>query len=337
MALWGRFVERVLYAKENGQIFRISTSYRAPKVREELVARGFVEQSPFPFNSIYFTINTTLDMHDIKDVKEYEQVVLYKIIGERPPDFVWVDFGGWARAQHYHLYSSSKYVNRINITGHNFTIKDDLCWYINRIVARNMLPPCNANNNIVFTSNYDCCADYTAEHRFRKEYRLNCVIGLVLYLNQQPDLAESFFEDTGNDEKRNDNLIRLKSLDLVFHVLMTHFNAMDGHIDSRHVANNCDLNDAQWSYICRTHNSIVNRCKKFRAGPEKRDMYISRIHYIAEEIPYYWPERMLYGCRNIYLLKPVTSGNGNGILLMDNDRKILNVAHCKRRKYIIQK
>lgn len=337
MALWSHFQKRVVYAIENNQIFRISTSYRAPKVREELVARGFVEQSPIPFNSIYFSINSTLDMHDIKDIKEYEQVVLYKIIGERPPDFVWVDFGGWARSQHYHLYSSSKYVNRINITGHNFTIKDDLSRYINRIAARNMASLNDLNSSVIYTLNYDCYDDPTAEHRFRKEFRLNCVIGLVLYLDQQPDLAESFFEDVGDNDKRNSDFIRLKALDLVFHVLVTHFNAMDGHIDARHVSNNCDLNDLQWSWICRTHNSIVNRRKKFRASAEKREMYISRIHYIAEEIPYYWPERMLYGCRNIYLLKPVTSGNGNGIQLLDNDRKILHVAHCKRRKYIIQK
>lgn len=333
MTLWSHFEHQVKAASQRGEIFRISSSYKAPQLRKELAARGFVEQATMPFNSIYFNMsnmNTSLELHNVKDVKEYEQVVIYKIIGDRPADFVWV-----ARAQHYHLYPNSKFVNRINIVGLDFTVKDDLCAYFNSICAQSMLP---AEVPLTYTHNFDCCADPQAEHHFRKDFRIACAIGLVLFLHQQPDLAESFFDDDGaDDDKRNENLIRLKALDLVFHVLITHCNTMDGHIDARHVANNCDLNNAQWNYICRTHHSIVHRQKKFRAGAEKRDMYISRIHYIAEEIPYYWPDRMLYGCHNIYLLKPVTSGNGNGIILLDEEKKILNVAHCKRRKYIIQK
>lgn len=320
--------KRVAYANEHGKIFRISSSYRAPRVHNELTRRGFIEQQIIPWNSVYLNITSPQELHTIKDVKEYEQVVIYKIIGERPADFVWV-----SRSQHYHLYPNSRFVNRINIVGHDFTVKDDLCKYMNTIGSQNML----ANDAaITFTQNYDCRVDSQAKTHFRKDFRIGCVIGLVLYLHQRTDL-DTFFVDTGDSDARNENLIRLKALDLVFHVLVTYFNTMDGHIDARYVANNCELSDVQWSYICRTHHSIVNRYKKFRATAEQREMYISRIQYIADEIPFYWPERMLYGCRNIYLLKPVTSGNGNGIILLDNERKILNVAYCKRRKYIIQK
>lgn len=64
---------------------------------------------------------------------------------------------------------------------------------------------------------------------------------------------------------------------------------------------------------------------------------MAKVHCLAEAIPDYWPERVLDGDRSIYLLKPVKSGNGIGILLLNSDRKIINMATNKKRKYIIQK
>lgn len=386
------YERRVSLANESGKIFRLSESYDAPMIRKALIERGFIEQKAQPYNSVYLNINYALEFNRIKDIQEYEQVILYKVCGNRSPDFVWV-----SRHEHYYLYPDSAYVNRISIPGLSFVHKADLCVYINRIqkmleeeemgvsvqsideseesvseyddddedseyesvseededtnnqVDNNksnhgtnttlvrQIRDSVSNEAIKLARSFDII-DNSDEVAFKKEFRLGCALGVVMFLNEQPDIEDWFIEYGEDDDSSQIQGQRLKALDFIFHVIITNVRVVEGLIDKSHVTEkNCELSEPEWIYISRTHHNTVRDKKKFKAPAGMKDIYVSRIKYIAQDIPYYWPERWHDGCNNIYLLKPCDSGNGYGIILLDSERKIINVARSTKRKYIAQK
>lgn len=379
------YERRVSVANESGKIFRISKSYDAPMIRKALIERGFIEQKAQPYNSVYLNINYALDCNRIKDVQEYEQVILYRVCGNRAPDFVWV-----SRNEHYYLYPESAFVNRISIPGLSFVNKADLCCYINRMQQlldeeeidnvseskeesekdeseyesasdedddeedMNNQGENNKNNGtnsilvkrirdgvsneaIKLVRTYDI-VDNTVEMTFKKDFRLGCALGVVMFLSEQSNIEDWFVEYGEDDDPSQIEGQRLKALDFIVHVIVTNIRVIEGLIDKSHVTEkNCELSEPEWLYISRTHHNTVRDKKKFKAPAAMKDIYISRIKYIAEDIPYYWPERWHDGCNNIYLLKPCDSGNGYGIMLLDSERKITNVARSVKRKYIAQK
>lgn len=377
------YERRVSLANESGKIFRISKSYDAPMIRKALIERGFIEQKAQPYNSVYLNINYALECNRIKNIQEYEQVILYRVCGKRAPDFVWV-----SRNEHYYLYPDSAFVNRISIPGFSFMNKADLCCYINRIQQRletedgqmdnvseetivesdddddeseyesasdeaNEDEDINKNNKssdvikrvraavsneaIKLVRTYDI-VDNSVEAEFKKDFRLGCALGVVMFLNEQADIEDWFIEYGEEDDVAQIEGQRLKALDFIFHVIVTNIRVIEGLIDKSHVIEkHCELSEAEWLYISRTHHNTVRDKKKFKAPTGMKDIYVSRIKYIAEDIPYYWPERWHDGCNNIYLLKPCDSGNGYGILLLDSERKIINVARSAKRKYVAQK
>lgn len=364
------FERRVSIANEAGKIFRISQTYDTPQIRKELLKRNYIEQIAVPYNSIYFNVNCSLSLNQIKNIREYEQVILYKICGKRHADFVWVK-----RKENYHLFPDSAFVNRIYVPGYNFVNKDDLCKYVTRInqminheqckmIEENSGSSSNDENNddddeieseneesnnvkkndfdspnkmINCTRSYDIIDDLVA-NEFKKDFRLGCVLGLVLFLNNQSNIQNYFITYSEDDDPLQIDGDRLKALDIVFHVIVTYIRVFDGLIGPEHITvKDCDLKEADWCYICRAHYNIVRLGKKFKAPPGMAEIYISRIKYVAEEIVYYWPDRILDGFNNIWLLKPCDSGNGYGIILLDSERKILTLARSKKRKYIAQK
>lgn len=388
------YERRVSVANESRKIFRLSESYDAPMIRKALIDRGFIEQKAQPYNSVYLNINFALDFNRIKNIQEYEQVILYKVCGKRSPDFVWV-----SRHEHYYLYPDSAYVNRISIPGLSFVNKADLCCYINRMqeilekeemdnvnqcddeknesqesgseyesdddddseyesvsenedsnnqVKNNKNDETNSvlvkrirdsvsNEAIKLARSYDI-VDNGVEVAFKKDFRLGCALGVVMFLNEQPNIDDWFIEYGEDDDSSQIQGQRLKALDFIFHVIITNVRVIEGLIDKSHVTEkNCELKEAEWIYISRTHHNTVRDKKKFKAPAGMKDIYVSRIKYIAQDIPYYWPERWHDGCNNIYLLKPCDSGNGYGIILLDSERKIVNVARSTKRKYIAQK
>lgn len=373
------YERRVSVANESGKIFRISEGYDAPMIRQALIDRGFVEQKAQPYNSVYLNINYALECNRIKNKEEYEQVVLYKICGNRAPDFVWV-----SRHEHYYLYGDSACVNRIQMPGFSFVNKADLCFYVEKMQemldAEEILPPTSdeeqtddddyetasddeegnnqgknnkkgetntalvrairdsvPNEAIKLPRSYDivCNSDEAA---FKKDFRLGCALGVVMFLNEQPDIEDWFIEYTEDEDPAQIVAQRLKALDFIFHVIVMHVRVLEGLIDKSHVnEKHCELSEAEWLYISRTHHNTVRDKKRFKTPVALKDMYVSRIKYIAEDIPYYWPDRWHDGCHNIHLLKPCDSGNGYGIILLDAERKIVNLARCPKRKYIAQK
>lgn len=392
------YERRVSIANESGKIFRISESYDAPVIRQALTERGFIEQKAQPYNSVYLNINYALEFNRIKDVQEYEQVILYKVRGKRAPDFVWV-----SRNEHYYLYPDSAYVNRISIPGLSFVNKADLSHYLDKIseifdkeemmdniytetqsndqmtesqeseydssdyddddseyenvnekedtenqVENNRNEKTNClivqnirdsvpNEAIKLTRSYDMI-DNSVETAFKKDFRLGCALGVVMFLNEQRNIEDWFIEYEADDDASKIVGQRLKALDFIFHVIVTNIRVIEGLIDKSHVTErNCELSEPEWIYISRTHHNTVRDKKKFKTPVGMKDIYVSRIKYIAQDIPYYWPEKWHDGCNNIYLLKPCDSGNGYGISLLDSERKIINVARSTKRKYIAQK
>ncbi|XP_063710021.1 tubulin glycylase 3B-like [Culicoides brevitarsis] len=381
------YERRVSLANESGKIFRVSESYDAPMIRQALIERGFIEQKAQPYNSVYLNINYALECNRIKNVQEYEQVILYKICGNRAPDFAWV-----SRHEHYYLYPDSMCVNRIQIPGLSFVNKADLCCYVDKIqeildnedahrmekcetesqisqetvtdaddeyetasddeednqVKNNKKGETNmalvkriragvSNEAIKLPRSYDIVYN-SDEAAFKKNFRLGCALGVVMFLNEQPNIEDWFIEYGEDDDPSQIVGQRLKALDFIFHVIVTNIRVLEGQIDKSHVdERNCELSEAEWLYISRTHQNTVRDKKKFKAPAALKDIYVSRIKYVAEDIPYYWPERWHDGCNNIYLLKPCDSGNGYGIILLDAERKIISVARCQKRKYIAQK
>lgn len=323
------YEQRVWYANQSGKIFRMSESYGAPQIRKALVKRGYIEQKAIPYNSIYFNINCALQMDrcTVKDLKEYEQVVIYRVIGKQLPHFVWV-----ARQQHYNLYKSACKLNRININGLDFTVKDDLCIYISTIAEQQKHHHQQQIEHLRLTRSYDWHRNpEKVSNDFEQDYRIGCILGLILYVNKR---REQSFKHP-NEKECTSKLINLKAIDLAMHAVVSHIRAFEGLAKLKL---DCELTQLQWSFICRAHRLITTGESYFKTQDcATTDRYIARIKMLAEVIPDYWPERVLDGDRCIYLLKPVGNGNGLGIVLLNTNRKIMLLATNKKKKYIIQK
>lgn len=77
---------KVQSAIQQKKIFRIVSSYDAPKIKSELLKRGFIEQKVIPWHSIYYQMPLQMLVEEAQRDEEAEHALHAKLMGTCRPD-----------------------------------------------------------------------------------------------------------------------------------------------------------------------------------------------------------------------------------------------------------
>lgn len=84
--LLSEYKAKVLTAIQQKKIFRIVSSYDAPKIKSELLKRGFIEQKVIPWHSIYYQMPLQMLVEEAQRDEEAEHALHAKLMGHCRPD-----------------------------------------------------------------------------------------------------------------------------------------------------------------------------------------------------------------------------------------------------------
>lgn len=278
-------------AKEKGRFYRIAATGNFSKLKKELKKRGFIEQIYLPSESVYYTMPNSILLEEAQAGNEYERALVAKIIGKRPPDFIWV-----ARAPSYLMLSKISLLNKIYIKGSNFGVKNDMLKYIQQIRETD-----KKQAVLKYPRSYNL-SDKTSIGAFSKDFRMGAAIGLVTFLyDQKKTIKEWFTQDTIEDN------VKIYGLDCAIHVILMHIKYADGNLSKDDLARCCNFTEKQWDELLDAHSQVVKYKKKIYASNELRDDYVLRIKMVAPDIPQYFKKQKHDGIHNIWMMKPCYS------------------------------
>lgn len=80
--------QMVATALQQNKLFKIVSTYDAPKIKSELKKRGFLEMKVIPWHSIYYQMPLPMLVDEARTDNEAEHALLSKLIGHRVPDFM---------------------------------------------------------------------------------------------------------------------------------------------------------------------------------------------------------------------------------------------------------
>lgn len=80
--------QMVATALKENKIFKVVSTYDAPKIKSELKKRGFLEMKVIPWHSMYFQMPLQMLVDEARDGNEAEYALLSKLIGHKTPDFM---------------------------------------------------------------------------------------------------------------------------------------------------------------------------------------------------------------------------------------------------------
>ncbi|XP_063709769.1 tubulin glycylase 3B-like isoform X2 [Culicoides brevitarsis] len=310
-------------AKEKGRFFRIAATGNFSKLKKELKKRGFIEQIYLPSESVYFTMPNSILLEEAQRGNEYERALVAKIIGKRPPDFIWV-----ARAPSYMMLGKISLLNKIYIKGSNFGVKNDMLKYIQRIRETD-----KREALLKYPRSYNMC-DRGAQTAFQRDFRMTAAIGLVKFLHDQKKAIKEWFTAEREDGVET---AKIYGLDLAIHLILMHVKHADGNLSNEDLARCCSFTEQQWQQMLDAHQHVVKHKRRIHASNEQRDDYVARIKMIAPDIPQYFKKQKHDGIHNIWMMKPCYSCQGAGIILSDNEKHILHWVNSHRGRYVVQK
>lgn len=97
------------------------------------------------------------------------------------------------------------------------------------------------------------------------------------------------------------------------------------------------LSSNLWKLIRHTYTAITETRQRMNGSPNIAEMYIRKIKEASAYIHKYWPERRHDGHKNIWMVKPTSSGQGEGIIATNDIKKMLRYIGQDNRDYIVQK
>ncbi|XP_063697520.1 tubulin glycylase 3A-like [Culicoides brevitarsis] len=327
---------RVDAAIKEGKIFKVVGGWNVPQIKYHLAKRGYIEVIDNPFRNSTTKISDMALLEKSEDCNIYEQALLSKMLGIRRPKFVWTE-----QPHFYVPYNFATMMNKTHVEDMEFWVKDGLCKAVQKI-NRRAKKHCDALN---CPRSYNLSVKEQIEE-FKNDFRLTVATNLILYLNACSDILVHFAKNDDNDAEIDDDTPRIDHgvLDYAFKIVLEHVEALTETTRSNDVYDEnpylnetdefFDLSEA-YRHIC------IEKRGKFVIYDEETariDDYILGIMSVAETIGRYWPWRHHDGLKNIWLVKPTSSGEGQGIKLFNDPAKIME--HVEARpveKFIVQK
>lgn len=315
--------DRVATAMQEKKIFKIiGTGCGATRIREVLRRRGWLEQKVIAWYTIYNQMSKMSLVNEIRPGNEAEYALIYKLLGDYMPDYIWTN-----NAMAYDLYRGIESINRLRFTGLNFCGKDDIIQYVEQINSKIEDP----EMKIKFSRTYEI-NDEKDITRFRKQFKLNLITGLILYLYDGRPINKFFVklsDSTGHE-----------GLDFALRLVEKCMKGLseDGTMNLFDLFCKCSkMNILQWTQVYAAHENIIKLNKRIRLEGDAAKEFIRRIKICGKFLKEQTPESYYEGYHNIYILKPAWSGEGDGIVLLDDRLEIISLLRNANRKFIVQK
>lgn len=328
--------ERVDAAIKDGKIFKVVGGWNVPQIKYHLSKRGFIEVIDNVFRNSATKISDMALLEKAEDCNVYEQALLSKMLGVRRPKFVWTE-----QPHFYYPYNFATMMNKTHIEDMDFWVKDGLCKAVQKI-NRRVKKHSEALN---YPRSYNL-NETVQVAEFINDYRLTVATNLILYLNTCTDIMVHFCtsEDDSQSNENETPRISHKVLDYAFKIVLEHIETLTETTRENNDQENEDPYDeeeAEFKALTEayTHMILEKRGKIVISDKVATiDDYILGIMSVAETISRYWPWRHHDGIKNIWLVKPSSSGEGQGIKLFNTPEKILDHINARPvEKFIVQK
>lgn len=333
------YKRRVEYAIARGKVYRVIGNVGIGKVRGELHKRGFIEVVSNNWQNSLYNLSEVELLLKVETNNEFEMALLTKMLGEREPDFIWIN-----RTCSFSVYQYVAVMNKINILSCNFVVKDGLCELIDRFRENHPKRITDINHPrtyIVSSENYF--------ERFLNDYHLTLATSLVLYVTYKKEPVE-FFTPEGE--------ISLNVLEFALNVIDIFLKRK--RIDHKLVIDIEEVDEKSWQDLSKALHSLVNENGKFQLPIDEKlanieneapnqqidvkklvnglDFYLDKLKSSAKSIQNTWPWRKHDGYTNVWLIKPARTGEGAGILLSRDSTTIKEFIHRHKYKpFVIQK
>lgn len=324
------YKRRAATAVQAGKIFRIISAYDVPRVKYELIKRGFVESISHSWNDEYLRLSDVVLLQEASDGNMYEQALLSRLIGGNSAKYMWI-----TASQLYDQYQSVPYLSKINIRNHNFGTKDELHFYVRQINSGPDTGMGGVNHPRSYSVN-----DARTVAALEYDFRATLAMSLVLYLDdQQPD--EWLSAEHGS--------LDLKILDYATALILRYINwiknvatgvvapVVEKDVDG--VIERTTIDEHRFVQLNAAHRAVIELGQSFRPvkQSEINENYIYRLKCLAGQVLQMWPSRRYDGYHNVWLLKPANSSQGQGIIVTDNEKCILSHLRHPKKKFVVQK
>lgn len=138
--------------------------------------------------------------------------------------------------------------------------------------------------------------------------------------------------------KADGDTVRINGVDYAISVISMHIKYADGNLSEGELAK-YNLSQTQWREVVDTHVAVVKNAKRisYANNPTLKEYVIEKIRGLGQDIPLYWPNIHHDGLHNMWLLKPSYTGQGWGIILESDEKRLLELMQNKSNHYICQK
>lgn len=300
---------KVREAIKEQKIFRIISAYDVPTIREELYARGWVETVLHPWQSEYHKMSDALLLEKAASGNCFEHVLMSRIAGERSSTFVWLTAN-----QLYTTYGKTPLLSKINIRHINFGAKDGLCRYIELLQRdETRKRELRINHPRVFNVNQP-----EGLKEFWIDFRVTAAVSLLLFLDDQENLYDMFSCYTGT--------VDVKILEIAFQGVIRRMKELAGLVYREKTSEELARENEEWDRLLTAHRQVIVEGQRFLVEDDDLNVlindYVCQISILAGKIRKHWALRRHDGIRNIWLMKPTNSSQGQGILLCNNKQDI---------------
>ncbi|XP_063708708.1 tubulin glycylase 3B-like [Culicoides brevitarsis] len=315
----------VAKALKQQKVFRIISAYDVPTIRRELYKRGWVETVMHPWQNEYQKMTDAELCEKAGPGNDFEHVLLSRITGEKAATYVWLTAN-----QLYTIHKRTPLLSKINIRDINFGAKDGLCKYVELLKHDKEK---KAKYRINHPRVYNVTNDEGLKH-FWEDFHLTAAVSMILYLDTRDNIYEYFSMHNGTIDRKN--------LDFAFKVILKRLAEFEGSLYPETRPENMHLEEQCLEELLKAHKSVVLNGGSFFVDNDDvetcalKDDYVCQISILAEEIRRRWKINRHDGVRNIWLLKPCNSSQGQGIIL-SNDRQKIEQHLCSKVKFVIQK
>lgn len=321
---YNRYEALVATALKQQKVFRIISAYDVPTIRRELYKRGWVETVMHPWQNEYQKLSDAELCEKAGPGNDFEHVLLSRITGEKAASYVWLTAN-----QLYSVHKRTPLLSKINIRDINFGAKDGLCKYV-ELLKQDKVKKSKYRINHPRVYNV---TDKQGLINFWKDFHLTAAVSIILHLDEQENIYDYFSMHTGT--------VDIKNLDFAFKVILKRLAEFGGSLYPETKPEHMQLEEQQLEELLEAHKAIVLNGQRFFVQENeetcaKKDDYICQMSILAEEIKRRWKINRHDGIRNIWLLKPCNSSQGQGIILC-NDKKKIEQHLCSKVKFVIQK
>lgn len=301
--------ELVSKAIEKKRFFRLYGYADCPKLRAELLKRGFIEHIPLSARNA----NSNLSLEDLANKaskeNEHEQILISKLLDGRAPDFIFIP-----DRSYYVMQTVTHQINRVKFIGYNFCLKHELCCIVD-IINKHIQNYLLLNDYIKMPRTVRIVDDLGVEE-FREIFNWTMITSLILFLSKNSTEIQQYFC------QRPIYGLEIDGLELALNFVMRKIEKIEGTRKSSIPETPFTCN--QWRSIERMFIGVIRNQQNIFVPHVKIQYYTERIKHVSNLIKQYWPWTLTEGFRNIWIVKPDGCVDGEGIIISDEFRKIKN-------------